>query len=290
MKKIAVYNIKGGVGKTTTSVNLACLLARQGLSVLLWDLDAQGGSSYFFQLQHKNAGQLQRLFDNRSNIYDLIQSTGSYQIDVIANDSEFSDLNMQQVSRMTALSYTNFEIIDLALHELKDDFDVCIVDCPPGKSLLHENVFRAMDLMVVPNIPAPLSIYCNEMLLELLSKISNLRMSVLSFYNMVQVNKKMHHQYVFGSKESSEGIRQLNNYIPFYSEIEQITATRQSIFHQLKAAKSNAYYQFLWQEICEKMQWPELIDFRAHVISLTEQKEIELADKPTWKPLVNKAI
>lgn len=290
MKKIAVYNIKGGVGKTTTSVNLACLLARQGLSVLLWDLDAQGGSSYFFQLQHKNAGQLQRLFDKRSNIYDLIQSTGSYQIDVIANDSEFSDLNMQQVSRMTALSYTNFEIIDLALHELKDDFDVCIVDCPPGKSLLHENVFRAMDLMVVPNIPAPLSIYCNEMLLELLSKISNLRMSVLSFYNMVQVNKKMHHQYVFGSKESSEGIRQLNNYIPFYSEIEQITATRQSIFHQLKAAKSNAYYQFLWQEICEKMQWPELIDFRAHVISLTEQKEIELADKPTWKPLVNKAI
>lgn len=290
MKKIAVYNIKGGVGKTTTSVNLACLLARQGLSVLLWDLDAQGGSSYFFQLQHKNAGQLQRLFDKRSNIYDLIQSTGSYQIDVIANDSEFSDLNMQQVSRMTALSYTNFEIIDLALHELKDDFDVCIVDCPPGKSLLHENVFRAMDLMVVPNIPAPLSIYCNEMLLELLSKISNLRMSVLSFYNMVQVNKKMHHQYVFGSKELSEGIRQLNNYIPFYSEIEQITATRQSIFHQLKAAKSNAYYQFLWQEICEKMQWPELIDFRAHVISLTEQKEIELADKPTWKPLVNKAI
>ena len=290
MKRIAVYNIKGGVGKTTTSVNLACLLARQGLSVLLWDLDAQGGSSYFFQLQHKNAGQLQRLFDKRSNIYDLIQSTGSYQIDVIANDSEFSDLNMQQVSRMTALSYTNFEIIDLALHELKDDFDVCIVDCPPGKSLLHENVFRAMDLMVVPNIPAPLSIYCNEMLLELLSKISNLRMSVVSFYNMVQVNKKMHHQYVFGSKESSEGIRQLNNYIPFYSEIEQITATRQSIFHQLKAAKSNAYYQFLWQEICEKMQWPELIDFRAHVISLTEQKEIELADKPTWKPLVNKAI
>lgn len=290
MKRIAVYNIKGGVGKTTTSVNLACLLARQGLSVLLWDLDAQGGSSYFFQLQHKNAGQLQRLFDKRSNIYDLIQSTGSYQIDVIANDSEFSDLNMQQVSRMTALSYTNFEIIDQALHELKDDFDVCIVDCPPGKSLLHENVFRAMDLMVVPNIPAPLSIYCNEMLLELLSKISNLRMSVLSFYNMVQVNKKMHHQYVFGSKELSEGIRQLNNYIPFYSEIEQITATRQSIFHQLKAAKSNAYYQFLWQEICEKMQWPELIDFRAHVISLTEQKEIELADKPTWKPLVNKAI
>ncbi len=290
MKRIAVYNIKGGVGKTTTSVNLACLLARQGLSVLLWDLDAQGGSSYFFQLQHKNAGQLQRLFDKRSNIYDLIQSTGSYQIDVIANDSEFSDLNMQQVSRMTALSYTNFEIIDLALHELKDDFDVCIVDCPLGKSLLHENVFRAMDLMVVPNIPAPLSIYCNEMLLELLNKISNLRMSVLSFYNMVQVNKKMHHQYVFGSKESSEGIRQLNNYIPFYSEIEQITATRQSIFHQLKAAKSNAYYQFLWQEICEKMQWPELIDFRAHVISLTEQKEIELADKPTWKPLVNKAI
>lgn len=290
MKRIAVYNIKGGVGKTTTSVNLACLLARQGLSVLLWDLDAQGGSSYFFQLQHKNAGQLQRLFDKRSNIYDLIQSTGSYQIDIIANDSEFSDLNMQQVSRMTALSYTNFEIIDQALHELKDDFDVCIVDCPPGKSLLHENVFRAMDLMVVPNIPAPLSIYCNEMLLELLSKISNLRMSVLSFYNMVQVNKKMHHQYVFGSKELSEGIRQLNNYIPFYSEIEQITATRQSIFHQLKAAKSNAYYQFLWQEICEKMQWPELIDFRAHVISLTEQKEIELADKPTWKPLVNKAI
>jgi hypothetical protein len=70
---------------------------------------------------------------------------------------------------------------------------------------------------------------------------------------MVQIYKNLHKQYLDNRKDDPE--RMLNNYIPFYTEIELITHTKESIFHQLKEVKANIYYQNLWLEICERMQW-----------------------------------
>jgi len=128
LKKIAVYNIKGGVGKTTTSVNLACFLAKRGLSVLLWDLDPQGGSSFFFGRQNRNNHTHGRLFEKYITIYDVIHSTESYQIDVISNDAYFSDQFMNHASRMTTVNFTNNELIRIVLEEVEDDYDVCVID------------------------------------------------------------------------------------------------------------------------------------------------------------------
>jgi cellulose biosynthesis protein BcsQ len=183
----------------------------------------------------------------------VIHSTDSYQIDVISNDSHFSDQFMNHASRMTTLSFGNNELIKQTLDEVEDDYDVCIMDCSPGRFLLHDNIFQAADLMLIPNIPAPLSIYCNNMLMEeLQSKMTSMN-KVLTFYNMVQVHKNLHRQYLETRKDDTA--RVLRNYIPFYSEIELITLTKESIFHQLKESKAHPYYQTLWLEICERMQW-----------------------------------
>lgn len=269
MKKIALYNIKGGVGKTTTTVNLACMLAKQGLSVLLWDMDPQGGSSYFFNQENKNDNTHERLFDRYITIYDVIHHTDTYQIDVISNDSKFSDQFMNKASRITALNFLNDDLINITLDEVADDYDVCLIDCSPGRFQLHQNIFNAADLLLIPNIPAPLSVYCNNMLIEELQRKLTSKNKILSFYNMVQANKNLHKFYLNIRDENTTHI--LNNFIPFYSEIETISLNKMSIFHQLKEFKTNIYYENLWLEICERMQWHTLNISKTHVVDIKEE-------------------
>lgn len=273
MKKIALYNIKGGVGKTTTTVNLACLLAKQGLSVLLWDLDPQGGSSYFFKQENFNDNTHDRLFDRYIPIYDVIRSTDTYQIDVISNDSRFSDQFMNKASRITALNFLNEELINNTLAEVADDYDVCLIDCSPGRFQLHQNIFQAADLLLIPNIPVPLSVYCNNMLVkELQLKFQTRKTTILSFYNMVQAHKNLHKFYINNRDEIQHYI--LNSHIPFYAEIENITLSKESIFHQLKEFKPNLYYEKLWQEVCQRMQWNSFNLTKAPVVDIQNETRI----------------
>jgi chromosome partitioning protein len=269
VKKIAVYNIKGGVGKTTTSVNLACFLAKSGLSVLLWDLDPQGGSSFFFNRQNQNSNTHGRLFDKYITIYDVIHPTDSYQIDVISNDPLFSDQFVNHASRMTAVSFAHHELIKMVLSEVEDDYDVCVMDCSPGRFLLHNNIFNAADLLLIPNLPSPLSVYCNNMLMDTLQQDISLARKVLSFYNMVQIHKTLHKQYLDNRKDA---FWMLNSYVPFYSDIELITLTKESLFHQQKECRAISYYFDLWLEICERMQWQSLNNSKGLVVDIqTEQ-------------------
>lgn len=268
MKKIAVYNIKGGVGKTTTSVNLACFLARAGLSVLLWDLDPQGGSSYFFSRQNENAHTHCRLFDKYITIYDVIHSTVSYEIDLISNDPYFSDMFINKASKIASINFGNHELFSETLKEVNDDYDVCIMDCSPGRFLIHENIFQAADLLLVPNVPAPLSVYCNTMLMDSLQK-EEPHCRILSFYNMVQLHKNLHKQYL--DNRHNEGTRILNNYIPFYSDIELITHTRESLFHSVKESRATGFYHTLWLEICERMGWM-MVNKQGKVVDIFQEE------------------
>ncbi len=275
MKTIALYNIKGGVGKTTNTVNIACMLAKQGLSVLLWDLDPQGGSSYFFDLENTNDNTHARLFDDRLSIYDIIRSTHNHRIDVISNDSKFSDQFMNQASRMTALNFANNDLFKTVLNEVKADYDVCLIDCAPGRFLLHDNIFKAIDLLLIPNIPAPLSVYCNNMLInELQTKVSD-KNKIVCFYNMVQAHKNTHKFYLSDPDQKNDHI--LKNYIPFYAEIEAITLNKESIFQHIKEFKTNIYYQNLWQEVCSRMQWLDLYPTKSVVVDLNNEQQKKMS-------------
>lgn len=266
---MALYNIKGGVGKTTTTINFACMLAKQGLSVLLWDMDPQGGSSYFFNRENHNDNTHGKLFDRYITIYEVIHATDTYQIDVISNDSKFSDQFMNKASRITALNFINHDLVKTTLEEVEDDYDVCLIDCSPGRFLLHDNIFNAADLILIPNIPAPLSVYCNTLLIEELQGKANTKNKLLSFFNMVQANKTLHKFYLDNRTEGTG--HTLYNYIPFYTEIENISRKKESIFHQLKEFKTNIYYEKLWAEICDRMQWHSLNTSKAMVVEINKE-------------------
>lgn len=239
---------------------------------MLWDLDPQGGSSYFFNRQNHNTNTHARLFDRYITIYDVIHATDSYHIDVISNDALLSDQFMNKASGMTAVNFTNHELIKIILSEVEDDYDVCIMDCSPGRFLMHDNIFHAADLLLIPNIPAPLSVYCNNMLMGSLQNNTLVWNKTLSFYNMVQSHKSLHRHYLNNRKE--EGDRILNNIIPFYTEIELITHTRESIFHQLKEFKANIYYYKLWVEICERMQWQSLNNSKGIIVDIAKEQPV----------------
>ncbi|MEO7982982.1 MAG: AAA family ATPase, partial [Bacteroidota bacterium] len=205
-------------------------------------------------------------------IYDVIHHTDSYHIDVISNDALFSDQFVTKASRIAAVNFLNHELIKVTLEEVEDDYDVCIIDCSPGRFLLHDNIFQTADLLLIPNIPAPLSVYCNNMLMESLKGKIPLQNRMLSFYNMVQFHKNLHKHYLNNREADTERI--LYNYIPFYAEIESITLSKESIFHQLKEFKTNIYYDKLWEEICERMQWPSLTISKGMVVDIKEEQTV----------------
>src|SRR5687768_4794996 len=250
---------------------------------MLWDLDPQGGSSYFFNCQNQNTNTHARLFDRYITIYDVIHSTDSYHIDVISNDALLSDQFMNKASRMTAVNFTNHELIKIILSEVEDDYDVCIMDCSPGRFLLHTNIFHAADLLLIPNLPAPLSVYCNNMLMDAWQNDMSLAKKVLSFYNMVQVHKILHKQYLDNRKDASW---MLNNYVPFYSDIELITLTKESIFHQQKECRATIYYLHLWMEICERMQWQGLNNSKGLIVDIHKEQPVD--DSPVLLRMSNK--
>ena len=262
------------------------MLAKQGLSVLLWDLDPQGGSSYFFNHENQNDNTYAKLFDRYLTIYDVIHSTDSYQIDVISNDSQFTDHFLSRASKITALNFMNHELLGTTLREVEDDYDICIMDCSPGRFLLHDNIFHCADLLLIPNIPAPLSVYCNNMLMnELDGKLKTGKM-ILSFYNMVQAHKNLHKYYLENRKDDT--IHILQSYVPFYAEIESITVSKESIFHQLKQFKTNIYYEKLWVEICNRVQWPGLNRTKAIVVDLA--KDINNTPSSDTSPINNSTL
>ncbi|NIM35849.1 MAG: AAA family ATPase [Hydrotalea flava] len=278
MRTIAVYNIKGGVGKTTTSINMACLMARMGFSVLIWDLDPQGGTSYFFKSEGANNNRYKRLFENDILIYEVIQTCDTNYIDIISNDSSFGDDALSKGSLLSRLNFANNAVIQSVLDKVNDDYDVCIIDCPPGKFLLHNNVFTAADLLLIPNIPAPLSLHCFEVLQEDLKKFIRADKKVLSFYNMVQIRKNLHRLYL---EQSAGSIPTLQQYIPFYSDIENISFSKKSIFHQLKEAKSIQFYEALWDEVCDICNWSAFKTNKGRVIdfpAIHSIAEVAMAD------------
>lgn len=174
------------------------------------------------------------------------------------------------------MNFANHELIKISLKEVEDDYDVCIMDCSPGRFMLHENIFNAADLVLIPTVPAPLSIYCNNMLIDSLQNNSVVLNKVLSFYNMVQMHKNLHRQYMETRHENADHI--LHHYIPFYSEIELITLTKESIFHQIKESRAHVYYHKLWLEICDRMNW-ELYNVKGMVVDMHQDEE-----NPTQEP------
>ncbi|MEK6748905.1 MAG: ParA family protein [Pseudomonadota bacterium] len=146
MAIIAVSNQKGGVGKTTTTVNLAGFLAKQGRRTLAVDLDAHGSLTAYFGYDVETIEKnVYRLFTGATQTKDLISSTQIPLLDILASSSALVTLD----KHLGAQPGKGLVLRD-ALTALKQRYDYIIVDCPPVLGILMVNALAACDRLVVP--------------------------------------------------------------------------------------------------------------------------------------------
>ncbi|GAB6092733.1 ParA family protein [Furfurilactobacillus curtus] len=143
---IALANQKGGVGKTTTSVNLGACLADQGQKVLLIDTDAQGNATSGSGIQKAT---IQRdIYDvlvNETPISEVILATSHQGMDIVPATIQLSGAEIE----LTNLMARETRLKD-ALQEVIDDYDFILIDCPPSLGLLTINAFTASDSILIP--------------------------------------------------------------------------------------------------------------------------------------------
>ena len=159
MKTIAIYHNKGGVGKTTTAVNLAAALRNKGKRVLLIDIDTQANSTFAtglikFQfeeeddLREKNVSHLLSSGDFNS-ITDLVRRSKGFntpEIDVIPSHI----MLFEQQYILTRSSASKFRL-NTKLQKVKDDYDIVIIDAPPSRDLYAEIALIAADYLIIPS-------------------------------------------------------------------------------------------------------------------------------------------
>ena len=153
MTIIALYNLKGGVGKTASCVNLAYLAAADGFKTLLWDIDQQGSSSFYYKAKPKMHPGIKKLITKDADLESAILSTDFELLDVIPADS-----NTKSADIMLEEMKGNKNRLKSVLKQLEKEYDFAFIDCPPGFSALSENIFNAADVVLMPVIPTTLSI------------------------------------------------------------------------------------------------------------------------------------
>jgi len=247
VKIVAVTNIKGGVGKTTTAVNLAFLCAAVGRRTLLWDLDPQGATTYVLRCEPQENVSVKKLVSGKRELNELVVASGHERLDVLPAHFSYRHFDVHLSSRKNPT-----ERLLRMSRNLRELYDVLFLDCPPGISMLSENALRAADAVVVPLIPSPLSVRMLVQLRDFLVANAWVDMTLLPFFSMVDRRKGLHHEFIASTRAEFPGI--LKTEIPYWSEIERMTLRRAPLPAYAPRSDGANLYATLWSEVDVKLR------------------------------------
>jgi len=241
MVTLALYNLKGGVGKTAATINLAYLAAKEGYKTLVWDMDPQGSSSFYLGAESSVKNESKKLLNSEMGLLEAVQSTPYENLDIIP-----ADLSARQADVLLSEMKQSKRKISTLLASLKKDYDLVILDCPPGISILHDAIFFGVDWILMPNIPTTLSIRSFETVQNYFKENELDASKLKCFFSMVDHRKNLHHEVMSTFYKDKYFFK---SYIPYLSDVEKMginEAPLETFAHSSYAAQC---YRDLWKEI-----------------------------------------
>ncbi len=246
-KTLAFYSMKGGVGKTAASVNVAYEAARDGFKTILCDLDPQGSASFYFRIRSPKKHGPRTLIKGTGRLSRAIRGTDYELLDMLPSSMSLRNLDIQldRVKRSR-------KRLREALDPLTREYDLVLLDCPPSMTLVSENVFRAADFVVVPCVPTTLSMMTFDKLQNFFKKQRLKRSKILAFFSMVEARKRLQTDVMAKVERDNRGF--MNTWIPYLAEIERMGLERKPVACYSPVSLAATRYHELWHEIKERTQ------------------------------------
>jgi chromosome partitioning protein len=244
---LAVYHMKGGVGKTATAVNIAYLAVQAGDRTLLCDLDAQSSATYYFRVKPKLASSTRKFLQGGKHLEGEIKGTDYEGLDLLP-----AALSHRHLASALAKSRQSKQRLRDVFAPLQKEYKYIILDCPPTITLVAENIFKAADYLLVPLIPTTLSMRAYQQFLAFYTKKHYDQHNIMAFFSMVEKHKKLHRDIVHTMPKQYHGI--MHSMIPYLADIEKMGLDREPVPASRPRSPAAQSYQQLWNEIQARMR------------------------------------
>ena len=254
-KVIAVTNQKGGVGKTTTTENVAIGLARNGCNVLIVDFDPQGdltsclGWKNNDSLEHSVSSMLDDYINDNDINYELLILHHDEHVDLIPANIELADFEMRLVSVIN-----REQTLSNCIEPLRNQYDYIFIDCPPSLGMLTVNALSAADEVLIPVQTQYLPAKGMTKLLQTVGKVqrkinSNLKITGIVM-TLADLNTNLTKSTIETIRESfGKNIRVFDTIIPKATKASEASISGKSIYAYAKDSKVALAYENLTKEL-----------------------------------------
>ncbi|ALM52020.1 ParA family protein [Halomonas huangheensis] len=244
MRMVSLYSIKGGVGKTASAVNLAAEAANMGLRVLLWDLDPQAATTFYLQVKPRIRGGVEKLVKGKSAWEKVIRTTALDNLDLLP--ASLASREMDHLLEKRGTSH-----LRQMLKEVRKEYDLVVLDCPPTLSHLSENMFTSVDALLVPVVPTTLSLRTLEQLQQFLDD-QDLACPLWPFVTLADRRRSMHLEVM--EELGNDWPLRLSTVIPAASVVERMGLERAPLCEFAPSTPASKAYAALWQEVEQRLR------------------------------------